>query len=149
MSESNFGSASGTHSAYVVEVRGVLSEPFQHSSGFTITGEWRKFPAHVARCDIHPKSWHTGLIGDIPVYNLCCRQADELNLMDFNAAYTLACLLQTQAAMGQGIRCRLVEVEVIFSWSAKGVGVSPEISLFDLRREVKCVPLPPPPDTTT
>ena len=140
MSEHSIGSASGTHEAYFVEVCGVLPQPFQHPSGFVVTKDWQRFPARVVPIDHETNPIGTGRIGDIPVWNLCCHEADHLNLMNFEAAYTLACLLQSQAGIGHGVRCRLVETEVKYSWSARAVGASPEVSLFDLRREIKCQP---------
>jgi len=144
----SIGSASGTHEAYFVEVRGVLPQPFQHPSGFVVTKDWQRFPARVIPVDPETNHATTGRIGDIPVWNLCCREADHLNLMNFEAAYTLACLLQAQTTLGCGVRCRIVETRVEYSWSAKMVGASPEISLFDLRREIKCQPFDEPQQDT-
>jgi hypothetical protein len=60
--------------------------------------------------------------------------------MNFEAAYTLACLLQAQSSLLQGVCCRIVEVKVEYSWNATEVRASPEISLSEVRREVKFKP---------
>jgi len=143
-----YGSGSGTTSAYAVEVRGILPDPFEHPNGFMVTKDWRRYPVRVMHCDIHQKGFHSGIVGDIPVRNftgLSGGVEDHLNLMDFDAAYTLACLIQTQADTwsGKSVVCRLVEIEVKYSWSAKAVKVTDEISIFDLRRSLKHTAIEP------
>lgn len=138
--ERMFGSGSGTHLAYCVEVRSVLSSPFTFpETDFIVTSEWRRFPARIVHCDIHPKHFHGAEVYGIPVQNYLCRQADELNLMDFDAAYTFACVLQTKASSGlngNSLYARLVEVEVKYSWSAQATKETQTISLHELRRSV-------------
>jgi hypothetical protein len=145
MAEENrsIGAGSGKNRAYFVEVRGVLPQAFQHPNGFLVTKDWTRVPIEVKHCDIHNKNYHSGIVGDIPVRNLSALSGgveDHLNLLDFDAAYTLACLVQTQADSwkGRSLICRLVEVEVEYSWSTKIIGASKEISLFELRRDVQC-----------
>jgi hypothetical protein len=132
-------SVSGTHVAYFVEICGVLDQPFQHPSGFVVTKDWQRFPARVVPVDRETNHGTTGRIGDVPVRNLC-HESDHLDLMNFEAAYTLACLLQAQSSLLQGVCCRIVEVKVEYSWNATEVRASPEISLSEVRREVKFKP---------
>jgi hypothetical protein len=137
-----YGSGSGTSFAYAIEIRGILPDPFEHPNGFLVTKDWRRIPIKINHCDLHSGDYHSGVVGNIPVRNFSSLSGgveDHLNLLDFDAAYTLACMLQVQANVlrGQSVVCRLVEVEIKYSFSAKASKVTDEICLFEQRRSLK------------
>lgn len=130
-----YGSQSGTEYVFVVEVRGVLDIPFEFN-GFIVTSMWQRYPFSVVRCD--DPNFHRGRIGEIGVTNFS-PIADYNHFVNFEAAYAMACTLQTQTGYfnGNSLRTRLVKIELKYKWTAKEAEVSEEISLFDLRRSIR------------
>lgn len=135
-----YGSGSGTHSAYAIEARTTYSEPVIHRSGMILTKEWQRVRIKVVQCTRSDHGQHGGsMIGDIPVHNFC-PEADRLNLVDFDAAYAFAHLFLSQGSAEQFstslcMECRIVEVEVKYSYETRHLKDGEPISLHAKRRD--------------
>jgi hypothetical protein len=134
----SFGNGSGTHRAYAIEIRTTYHDP-QPWEGMIIDKEWRRVPIRLIRCDRpdHPSS--LAQVNGIPVKNFN-HEADNLNLMDFHAAYAAACTIHAQInnssifSSALCIETRLVEVEIKYSWSAEAKRYGKEFNVHELSR---------------
>jgi hypothetical protein len=142
----SYGSGSASTTGYTVEVRSTFPTPEIHPLGFIIDGEWRRAPYRLSKCDrTDHNHYQSGKIGDIPVWNYD-HMVDHLELLNFNAAYALACQIQAQLWNGGCVECRLVTVRVKYSYEAAEESTGEPISLVDLMRSMKfekSLPAPP------
>lgn len=146
MAES-YGAGRGSARGYAVEIRTTYTEAQLHQSGFLVEREWKRFPVQIVRCDRNDhNNFQSGKIGEIPVYNYC-HELDNLNLMNFEAAYALAVQLQTGGLHSICLETRLVEVEVKYSYGATAVAIGQPLSLNKLHGEYRDTKTKVPPAT--
>jgi hypothetical protein len=109
----SYGSGSGTAYAYAIEARTTYPEP--HCIGeLIVDGEWRRVPVRVARgggFGVPSQTW--------------CKQADDLDLLSYHAALSLAAwFVAAQPINGGCVQMRMVRVRVEWKYETAESGVS-------------------------
>lgn len=124
----------GTSFLYEVEVRTTYDKPQQHPFGFIVDSEWRKVPTEIVQCTVREHGQGHDAIRGIPVQTYPV-QAMEHGLLDFNAAYTFSCLVQTLPSWkGFCLQTRLVRVKFTHSYAIEVDGYSEPFSMAALDR---------------
>lgn len=132
-----YGSGTGAHSAYVLEARTIKGAGIKpHPCGMLISELWERVPIRVVTCDRpdHSGVGSASIVGDIPIEHYNCYMAYKLNMLDFDAAYAFAHVFIKQGGFASGIECRIVEVEISYSYETKHIQDGPPITLWGRTR---------------